>query len=233
MHSATLRHFAICISVLIFFSCRQDESPPSSSPPTKETATDTTFVIRHGYIELDKIERISKFRSGVGHDYSDDGEDCRSMKHYFQPKSGVTWSSVKIFSPEGGIVTRIFDEWAGTQVQIQPFHHSKYTIIIFHIALLRPLAAGNTVTAGEQLGTHIGPQTMSDIAVGFSSSNQWQLVSYFDLLSDSLFQQYLDRGVSSRSDFIITRQSRDADPLTCNGKTFGTEGRLPNWVVLN
>jgi hypothetical protein len=40
-------------------------------------------------IELHKISRISKFRSGAGHDYSDDFETCRSMKHYFDPKGGA------------------------------------------------------------------------------------------------------------------------------------------------
>ncbi|MBI2428449.1 MAG: hypothetical protein HYV29_06570 [Ignavibacteriales bacterium] len=233
MHSTSFRHIVICIVAVTLSSCKKDETPSSSSSPVKETATDSLFVIRYGYIELDKIARISKFRSGIGHDYSDDSEQCRSMKHYFQPKSGVAWSAVKIFSPAGGTVVRIFDEWAGTQVQIQPFGHSAYTIIIFHIALQRPLAAGDTVAAGEQLGTHIGSQTMSDIAIGLSAGSQWRLVSYFDLISDSLFQQYADRGVASRSDFIISKQSRDADPLNCSGETFGTEGRLPNWVMLN
>ena len=42
------------------------------------------------YIELAKISRISKFRSGIGHDYSDDFEQCRSMKHYYMPISTKT-----------------------------------------------------------------------------------------------------------------------------------------------
>ena len=129
------------------------------------------------YIGLEKIERISKFRSGIGHDYHDDVESCRSMKHYFQPKSTVDWSSITIVCPVSGTVVRIFDEWAGTQVQIQPAIQSSYTIIIFHIALLHPLNIGDTVTAGQLLGTHIGPQTMSDIAVGVST-NQDPAVAY-------------------------------------------------------
>lgn len=38
--------------------------------------------VQTDYIELAKIDRISRFRSGEGHDYSDNFESCRSMKHY-------------------------------------------------------------------------------------------------------------------------------------------------------
>ena len=38
--------------------------------------------VTHDYIDLDKITYITKFRSGSGHDYSDDYESCRNMKHY-------------------------------------------------------------------------------------------------------------------------------------------------------
>jgi hypothetical protein len=44
--------------------------------------------IQADFIELDKIETISLFRSGVGHDSSDapsTGETCRSKKHYCSP----------------------------------------------------------------------------------------------------------------------------------------------------
>ncbi len=192
-----------------------------------------TRFIKVDYIELDKIERISKFRSGIGHDYRDDAESCRSMKHYYQPKNKVAWSSVKIFSPVGGTVVRLFDEWAGTQVQIRPYDQPLFTIIIFHIALQKMLTAGDSVTAGQQLGTHIGSQTMSDIAVGYSQQNQWKLFSYFDVMSDSLFQMYTDRGVPSRNSCIISEAARDADPLNCSGELFRTSGTLENWVNLN
>lgn len=184
------------------------------------------------YIELEKIERISKFRSGIGHDYRDDSESCRSMKHYYQPKTSVDWFTVKIFSPVGGTIVRIFDEWAGTQLQIQPFDHPAYGIIIFHIALLKPLATGDSVAAGAQLGYHIGSQTMSDIAVSYSQQNSWKLLSYADILTDTLFQKYQARGVAFRSDLIISKEARDADPLNCSGDTFGTSGTIENWKPL-
>ena len=89
------------------------------------------------------------------------------------------------------------------------------------------------VAAGQQLGTHIGSQTMSDIAVSVSTTNGWKLLSYFEVMTDSLFQEYQARGVSSKDDVIISQEARDSDPLTCDGEEFQTTGNLENWVVLN
>jgi hypothetical protein len=218
----------VVLLMLTSGSCKKNESPSSSN----NQQSDSTLTIRYNYIELDKIERISKFRSAVGHDYSDDVEDCRSMKHYFQPKGTVNWGTVKIFSPVNGTIVRITEEWAGTQLHIEVSENPSYTIIIFHIAAIRTFTLGDKVRAGEQLGTHIGSQTMSDIAVSYSGNNKWRLLSYFTLLTDSLFQYYVQRGVSSRADFIITKEARDADPLHCAGDAFTSEGTLPNWVEL-
>lgn len=66
----------------------------------------------HDVIELGKIARVSRFRSGIGHDYADNVETCRSMKHYFQPRSGIDWASVRITAPTAGTLVRIDEEWA-------------------------------------------------------------------------------------------------------------------------
>jgi hypothetical protein len=231
-----LKIFTVIVLSLLWSACDKVSEPVATQNPL---ITDSVIAIpippkfiSVNYIELDKIERISKFRSGIGHNYSDDSETCRSMKHYFQPKSTIDWSIVKIFSPVDGKVVRIFEEWAGTQLQIQSKTISTCTIIIFHIALQKPLNVGDSVSAGQILGTHIGSQTMSDIAVGFSIQNKWRLYSYFDVINDSLFQQYTVRGISSRSECIISKEARDADSLRCSGETFGTAGTLENWMTL-
>lgn len=192
--------------------------------------------ISTNYIELAKIQQISCFRSGIGHDYSDDFESCRSMKHYFQPSNTVDWSAVQITSPVTGTITSLMGETltnGGTQIHIQPQAWPAFTVIIFHVQTNNMLAVGNTVTAGQSLGTHIGPQTTSDIAVGVNTPEGYQLVSYFDVMTDSLFAAYQARGVNSRTNLIISAAARDADPLTCdtNG-IFLTPGSLTNWVDL-
>ena len=231
-----MRTLLVLIGLALFASCDKESDalvPQQQQPVIKDStiALPVNFITTD-YIELSKIERISKFRSGIGHDYRDGAESCRSMKHYYQPMADISWSSVKIFSPVSGTVVRKFDEWAGTQLWIRPSQYTAYTIIIFHIALLRPLAEGDSVSAGEQIGTHIGSQTMSDIAVGYSLGNSWRLLSYFSLMSDSLFAHYVQRGIASRNDLIISAAARDADPLNCSGETFGTNGTIENWVTL-
>jgi hypothetical protein len=73
---------------------------------------------------------------------------------------------------------------------------------------------------------------MSDIAVGVATPTGWRLISYFDVMTDSLFATYQARGMKARTEAIITREARDADPLTCTGEAFESPGNLPNWIML-
>jgi len=184
------------------------------------------------YIELDKIEKISKFRSGEGHDYSDNFETCRSMKHYYSPFDTLVWNNIKVYSPVAGSIVRIREEWAGTQLEIRSDEYPAFTFIIFHINMPETPKIGDKLAKGQQLGTHIGAQTTSDIAVGVNTSQGYKLVSYFDVMTDSLFALYQGRGLDTRSDAIITKEERDADPLNCDGESFTTRGTLENWVIL-
>lgn len=155
------------------------------------------------------------------------------MKHYFNPKTDVDWSSIKIFSPVQGSIFKIYQEWAGTQIHVKSKEYPAFYFIIFHINLINPIKVGDQVIAGQLLGTHVGSQTMSDIAIGVNTPTGWKLISYFDVITDSVFLNYRNRGINSRSDAIISREARDSDPLTCNGDTFTNAGTLENWVNLN
>lgn len=50
--------------------------------------------------------------------------------------------------------------------------------------------------------------------------------------TDEAFSPFLPGGVAARSEMILSRDERDADPLGCTGESFGSEGTLSNWVVL-
>jgi hypothetical protein len=189
--------------------------------------------VETNYIELDKIYRISKYRSSVGHDYSDAFEHCRSMKHYFEPRSDIDWSTIKIFSPISGTITRFEYEWAGVKIEIESSDYPAFRFTIFHINSLKQYNLGDKVVAGEQLGTHIGLQTMSDISVIVNDiTQQGRMVSYFDVISNSIFSEYLNRGVTNREELIIPKSTRDANSLTCSGDTFVSTDTLENWVIL-
>lgn len=185
------------------------------------------------YIDIDPIYRISKFRSGIGHDYSDDFESCRSMKHYFHPYSDIDWSTIRIYSPVPGTICNIMEEWAGFQIRIRSTDYPAFYFILFHVDLNPGLAIGDEVSEGQQLGSHIGPQTWSDIAIGVNTPTGWKLISYFDAMPDNLFQNYQSRGLHSRNDVIISEETRNTDPLTCQGENFTNSGNLENWVYLN
>ena len=193
------------------------------------------FIVNN-YIELDKIDSISRFRSGAGHDYSDSYEQCRSMKHYFKPRFDVDWSSVKIFSPVNGTILYTFpDSIWGTQVLITPFGMPAFNVTLFHVHLTVPFNVGDTVWSGRQIGTHYGPQTTSDVAVSiFAPNNTFQRVSYFDVMTDKLFGCFMSKGVTTRDTMIISQAARDADPLLpCNGQQFFYRGTIQNWVPLH
>jgi len=221
--------------VIIMTSCPKEVEQPDSSVDIWDIDQNgiPEFVTTN-YIELDQIYRISKFRSAVGHDYSDAFEDCRSMKHYFEPRGDVDWSTIKIYSPVSGTITRVENEWAGTKIEVASDDYPAFRFSIFHINLTAARNVGDKLDAGEQLGTHFGSQTMSDIAVIVNDpTHQGRMVSYFEVINDEVFNEYSSRGVTSREDLIISKTLRDANPLTCSGDTFVTSDTLENWIYLN
>lgn len=179
------------------------------------------------HIELAKISSLSKFRSSAGHDYSDftqfsfgtdvlkdaNGkvEGCRSMKHYFVAPD----STVKIFSPVDGNVSSIREGWAGHQVEITSTAQPDFHFIIFHVKLGAPLTVGEHLTEGQQLGTHIGLETWSDMAVWVQTPGGKHLISYFETLTDQAFTAFTARGITSRNQLIRTKEERDAQK-TCD-----------------
>jgi hypothetical protein len=214
----------------------RDQGPESNGQDQDTYDIDALGIPRFvtvQYITLTKIWRISRFRSGIGHDYSDDFEDCRSMKHYFQPRTGIDWSRIQITAPVDGTVQDLTEEWAGTRITIQSQQYPAFYFTIFHINLREGLLVGDQVQAGENLGFHIGSQTWSDVAVRVDTPGGSKLVSYFSTMTDQLFQKYRALGQVSPNRFIISREARDNDPLNCSGDEFENQGNINNWVILN
>jgi len=215
----------------------QPSSPSSPTPPSRPTEWNPATqgipkFVTHQYLDLDSIGRISRFRSGEGHSYTDDFERCRSMKHYFDPRTAGIASSIRVYSPVTGTVAEARPEWTGTQVRITPTEYPAFQIILFHVNVSIPLDTGTPLVAGQQIGYHVGSQTMSDVAVGVGTAAGFQLVSWFEVLIDTALEPYRARGISAASDVIISRPDRDSQPLSCSGEQFGDKGTIPNWVNL-
>jgi hypothetical protein len=215
----------------------QAPSGPAAPPASDQRTTHDVNrlgvprFIAHNYIDLGAIEQISRFRSGEGHSYSDQFESCRSMKHYFQTPRDAKASSVRIFAPVDGDVVAMHQEWAGTQIRIRPADQPAFSIILFHVTPTG-ITVGDHVSAGQAIGHHVGNQTMSDVAVSVDTPEGFALVSWFDAMMDPLLETYRVRGLRDRQQAIISRDQRDANPLSCNGESFLGKGTLDNWVVL-
>lgn len=201
--------------------------------------------IQSDFIDLSKIYSISKFRSAEGHDFSGGGETCRSMKHYFEPQVDPTVQMQKasdgrsippqpdgvhdidIFSPVDGVITDITTERlpVGEQIYIRPTNAKDYTVRLFHIYKLDGITKGSQVKAGQKIGVISGYST-TDISV---EAGRGDYISYFQVMPDSIFANYQKRGASSKDDFIISRQYRDANPVPCNQDKQGDQSfQYPN-----
>lgn len=252
----------LAIFVIIFcsiFCCKKDiiqeevktENPVPHDSDSINTNTVAVFDLPQDsaphfvnicYVDLNKIGMISRFRSGAGHDYSDDFEFCRSMKHYFSPLNN-TADSIRIFSPVKGKVVRMFSEWAGNQIQIQSDDYPAFCFTLFHVNSFAGISEGVQLQEGELVGYHIGTMTSSDIAVKVNTSvngpksdtlgaASTRYFSIFNLMTDSIFNLFRQRGINTREETIITKDERDASPLDCNGEAFLNQGSIQNWINL-
>ena len=233
------------LAILLLAACGTEVSSPTEIlPPEVDPMLDIDSdgiprFVSTDYIDLSKIGEITRFRSSQGHDYSDDFEECRSMKHYYKP----IWVpeepdlSINIYAPVTGTVSWKEGEWAGVQVHIQSSEYPAINFMIFHIDLAESLEVGDEVEEGQLLGQHIGNATWSDMGVRVHTapSGETRYVSYYETMTDDLFASYIVRGVGSRNDFMISKEERDSDPLTCNGIDFTHRGSgaLEDWVTLN
>ena len=224
--------WALLLSSIVGISaCREADD---GKPPAEKKNDESTYDVDangipkflSSYISIEQVKRVSKFRSGVGHDYSDDFETCRSMKHYFDVEAGT-----KVFSPLMGKVAFIRKEWAGHKITITSGEYPAFMVEIFHLELEKPdLKVGDEVPEGTLLGKHISNSTSSDIAImvqtphngpvndSLPRTNGIKLVSYFDALKESEFQKFNSRHseILVPDSFIITKNVRDAEHFNCD-----------------
>jgi hypothetical protein len=126
--------YPVLIIIMIVGGCSKDIDHPISTNDIWDIEKDgIPKFVEKNYNELNNIYRILRYRSSIGHDYSDATEQCRSMKHYFEPKSDIDWSTIKIYSPVTGIITRVEQEWSGTKIEIASDKYPAFRFSIFHI----------------------------------------------------------------------------------------------------
>jgi hypothetical protein len=203
-------------------------------------------------LHLSDIGAISKFRSNAGHDFSVGGETCRSMKHYFAPVSQVQGQfiddqallsnetyplTVPVLAPTTGKITAITEEQfpLGKQISIRPDGYPQFTIRLFHVYPNDGVEVGTQITAGEEIGKIKSVQQM-DVAVQSIGLTGTHYYSVYDVMDEFALAGYIDVGITSADTFSISKEERDAHPLTCNGEDFADASKsrgfdTDNWIV--
>ena len=203
-------------------------------------------IAKYNFTEIEKFSKISKIRSGVGHNYtpSTDEHDptnknCKSMKHYLIPvgvpnssdlyaKTAHTfkWLSIKYFSPVDGYIVGVSykQNSYGTEsnFKIVSKNNPGFYFGYFHAALADGLKEGSEVKAGQQIGTFGDENTWGEIAVEVQVKNgKTYALSFLEVANESVFKEFSDEGINSANDVIITREYRDANPLACDNSEAG------------
>ncbi len=230
------------------------ELQKESKTPTKTiNLSNLPKIVHHNFIELNKISKISKFRSGYGHDFSsgdNETNSCRSMKHYLMikglddefwsryHKGKITkrdWPVVKYFAPVSGIIIdmhsskNMFGE-EEKQFILKPNKYPNILFGFFHVIIQKNITIGSEIYPGEFLGT-ISAGNDGEIAVTINPNSNNQLVSFFRLTDDKVFSDYQKRGITSKKELIISEKERNKNPLICENnweKRFIGSKKIPN-----
>lgn len=216
-------------------------------------------VITANFVDLNKIEKISKYRSCAGHVTvpQDQREGRRNMKHYFWVKPEYNQNkTIEIYSPYDGYVADLRSDpnenlegeiWI-TPMQIfamvPPF--GVWSFSVQHIDVISDLKLGNKVKAGELIGWAAISEKRGDsfdIVYGKSGFppkkiDGWtapfsDLDSVFDHMSDSVLAEYRRKGIS-KDDLLISKAERDQNPCRYQGEGphFDSQEDSDNWAVL-
>jgi len=187
-------------------------------------------LIKANVVDPSLVTQISKFRSGAGHSNPGWPETCRSMKHYvtvYDPNKKVQQNfdrsqtpapdyAIEVFSPVDGKLSKSPTGEGDDQLNITVDSAPGFSIRLEHVHLDSALGTTNIkVTAGEKIATVWNTQNF-DVSVYYHYFRGDELFSYFEVLPDSLFAAWQKAGATDVSEFIFTREYRDAHPLVCD-----------------
>lgn len=239
---------ALILVAVVVFSVKSNENEP---PPQ----------IVANFTDLNKIEKISKYRSCAGHVTvpQSERESKRSMKHYFEVKSEYSKNqTVEIYSPYDGYVTSLrSDPGEGLEGEIWIVPKRKLPMLppfgvwqfsVQHIDVRKDLKLGSEVKTGELIGYAAFSESRKpptfDIVYGKMAFpptpkriDNWNspfadLDSIFNHMSENVFAQYQQKGLSKEM-IILSKEERDQNPCVYkdNGPYF-VDDSPDNWSQL-
>jgi hypothetical protein len=193
--------------------------------------------VENDWINLEYISAISKFHSTIGHGYPGDDHPS-SDKHYFDPfiADGNTNDTIKVYSPVRTRVVKI--EWEhhqlsdgtirGQQIHLQSIDHPSITFVYFHINIEPTgLSLNQELTTGQWVGyCDCREGSNTDIAI-YRLTN---VISWFQVITDTLLSTYQMRGISNRS-MMIKSEAEIANSVSL-GYNFSNPDPS-DWVILS
>lgn len=199
-------------------------------------------------LDLSQVEKFSRYRSCLGHDYSgfnenNELETQRSMKQGGLARSGIT--KMNIYSPFNGTVIKYAsvpgndDPAEEHSIEIVGDYSGKWFITFGHFTAKQGLDTGSRVTAGEFIGTStIHPDISPDgdgVELGLSKDlstetikEQFMRGAILDYADNKILAEYASYGLNP-DNTKYTKEYRDAHP--CDFTKIGSD---PNdFVILN
>lgn len=219
---------------------KKTASPSSNNSGSKTKVPNIVLVANP--VDLSNVVRISKFRSCIGHDFSNGFtaskgspaglaplEHARSMKHYIYTDVALTdVGSIKGFAPFDGIVQIVAEQFPlGVQMIIKS--ESGWTFRLFHGDPL--VKDGARVKAGSPVITWppknalslLGPQGQTtssfDFSLEYPAGNIFE--SMFNRMDPKVAALWAAKGFSAENS-IQSKAFRDANPCTVgsDGESF-------------
>jgi hypothetical protein len=129
--------------------------------------------------------------------------------------------SIKFLAPADGTIGDVVNSEAHGEIEqqftIASTEYPGYYFGFYHVKLDPSLGNGSEVTAGQQIGTLGNEESYAEISVEARiNSREKHLMSFLEVATDKVFEEYRARGVNSVSDVIITKEVRDANPIGCD-----------------
>ncbi|MBI5045322.1 MAG: hypothetical protein HZC02_05360 [Candidatus Levybacteria bacterium] len=207
----------------------------------------TQPVITANFIDLEKVEKISKFRSCQGHIVvpQDESETRRNMKHYVVLKPEFFGGGkAEIYSPIDGVIKSIGERpekglegeiWLGNA-------NNDWDISIQHLFILPNLTEGQKVKAGQKVG--MAADKGIDVVYGIGAKEVKMIEGYqspysaldsiFNHASAAVLTEYEAKGVLL-ADLMYSKEFRDQNPcmLEGNGSQLNDHDHPEDWAMLH
>jgi hypothetical protein len=178
-------------------------------------------VIRANIVDVEEVAEISKFRSCAGHPYPR-VDELSSEKHYitlFDYCFDDPTRTIKLFALWDGTIEDLIqdiDPAIGWSILLSS---SWYMAVYMHVEYLDNITKGMKVKAGDWIGYADVPHptltyTSFDICIHRGRAYSDQTYSYFEMMPDSVFTEWSGRGLTDRTQVIISAAYRAANPCT-------------------